>query len=131
MAKRNIQLRDMIQSMLDKAGASGLTCADVEKSSGYAQNQVGHAFAVACKEGVCFKAKISHKSVRYFNNPVVAMKYQAEHAKATLTAGVHINGYIRPSWDKNTPVIVPPDVKITICPSPAVFGPAAKLRLKA
>lgn len=42
--------------------------------------------------------------------------------------GVHIPRYTGSKWDENTPAIIPPHVKVTVCPSPAEFGPAAKLR---
>lgn len=43
------------------------------------------------------------------------------------TAGISIPRYTGQKWDKGTPAIIPPHVKITVCPSPPAFGPAAKL----
>jgi hypothetical protein len=52
---------------------------------------------------------------------------RAKKTKPPKDAPVKVKHYGRAPWGPETPAIIPPHVKITICPSPSALGLAAKV----
>jgi len=70
-------------------------------------------------KGRLFRAQLGPKTVRYFTRLEMrdAFVIALNTAKAEAEAAKASDDGFRPGWAANTPVIVPPGVRVQVCPS--------------
>lgn len=81
---------------------------------GYSSHQVADLAGKMVRAGQLFRAKISHKVVRYFDSEAAAK------ALTTTKPSVSIRKRLSPhsAWDDVAPAKLPEDIRVIECPSP-------------
>lgn len=102
-----------VELMRLAARPDGVRCTDIPHAT---LARVFNAAEQLVEEGRLFKVKFSHRVVRYYTD-----KRKADILKQVPP---NMQVVLKPrqsaGWSKDEPVVVPPDVKITICPAPHV-----------
>ena len=98
----------------------GVSCEEVSIATGEPFSRVSHtAMNLSYRNKDFFRAKISHKVVRWFDTPERALAYQAAHQKVRRirTPEQEFSRY-RAQWSPDTPVVTPPGVEVQRIPTP-------------
>jgi hypothetical protein len=124
---RDKTLAECVRKAIQAAGKDGTTTAQMSMDSGYTLVKIGHAVDREKRMGRAFAGHQSHRVVRYFARQEDAQAFQALHQKPKPQApNVTIKAPEKAVWANQAPKITS-ETKVTICPSPPLYGPAAKL----
>jgi hypothetical protein len=102
--------------------ASGKHGIAVAELSGQSVHAVQVAVTALLRKGKLFRAKMSHKGVRYFADAAAASAYEAAHRRPVTPVAVRATG--RTPWPADAPIHYPKDkhgrplYKITVAPPP-------------
>lgn len=116
-------LRQHVRDLAARPG--GVSYAEV---TGFATSQVSSALWRLKTDGEVFAAKISHRNVSYFADPIAAKRYEAEHREKGDRNGTpmsytgqhigHAGKHQRAWWPADAPAVITSSTKITIAPPP-------------
>lgn len=110
---------EIVLEAAKRAGQDGISTADV---SGATARAVEGAVQRLMQDNLLHKAKLGHRTVRYFVEPAWAETYLSRHQVHT-PAAVRRSATARATWRADEPVIYPKDAdgnplyKVTIAPA--------------
>lgn len=111
-------LRNLIRRM-----AGRMTGLGTDEVIGYDRGPVGRLCNKLAARGELHRAKLGHKEVRFFTNPVFrdAFMMEVEAARKEQAAAMHAAALAddgrRAPWPDDAPVVVPDHVIVVRCPS--------------
>lgn len=107
--------KDRQSQALKAIPEDGITSNELAKRLGWAWETAQQACCDLVQNGLLFKAKMGHRTVRYFRDKAKAEKYQREHvSNAAKPAGVTIK---TKGFRADAEVIIPKHVKVKRGPS--------------
>lgn len=109
----NTALQDALLGLA--ARSVGFSTSEV---SGFTPKQIGPAAESLVKAGRLFRAKLSHKVVRYFSTETMASAYLSGHLRPPVALSVTLPRKSKAPWPKDAPMHITPETKFTIAPPP-------------